>query len=132
LVTATRFRGRKKPGVPAANPKNQRVLFSFLGGNMGKRITSAISFGLLFLLACVTAHAAIPPKPGTAAQARIVEGYGKLPLSFEANQGQTDAQVKFLSRGPGYSLFLTPTEAVLSLRKSSSSGDTKSKVCSPK
>ena len=50
--------------------------------------------------------------------ARIVAAYGKLPLSFEANQGQTDSQVKFLSRGGGYSLFLTSNEAVLSLRKS--------------
>jgi hypothetical protein len=41
--------------------------------------------------------------------------YGKVPLHFEANQGQTDAQVKFLARGPGYALFLTPTEAVLAL-----------------
>ena len=48
---------------------------------------------------------------------RIIETYGKLPLSFEANQGQTDSQVKFLSRGSGYSLFLTSTEAVLSLKK---------------
>ena len=46
---------------------------------------------------------------------RVLATYGKLPLSFEANQGQTDPQVKFLSRGRGYSLFLTSTEAVLSL-----------------
>ncbi len=38
-------------------------------------------------------------------------------LSFEANQGQTDKRVKFLSRGTGYTLFLTPAEAVLSLRQ---------------
>ena len=37
----------------------------------------------------------------------------KLPLSFEANHGQVDAQVKFLSRGPGYGLFLTSTEVVM-------------------
>lgn len=48
---------------------------------------------------------------------KISEVYGKLPLSFEVNEGQTDSQVKFLSHGPGYSLFLTPTEAVLALRK---------------
>jgi len=30
---------------------------------------------------------------------RLVEAYGKLPLSFEANQGQTDKRVKFLARG---------------------------------
>ena len=39
-----------------------------------------------------------------------------VPLSFEANQGQTDSQVKFLSRGDGYSLFLTSNEAVFTLR----------------
>ncbi|WP_353071415.1 SBBP repeat-containing protein [Tunturiibacter gelidoferens] len=43
--------------------------------------------------------------------------YGKLPLSFEANQGQTDSQVRFLSRGHGYSLFLTDSAAVLTLAR---------------
>jgi len=43
----------------------------------------------------------------------VLEKYGKLPLGFEANQGQTDRQVKYLSRGPGYVLFLTSTEAVV-------------------
>lgn len=53
---------------------------------------------------------------------RANEAYGKLPLSFEMNQGQTDAQVKFLSRGAGYNLFLTSTEAVLSLQQSRGAG----------
>jgi hypothetical protein len=43
------------------------------------------------------------------------ESYGKLPLNFEVNQGQVDSQVKFLSRSNGYNLFLTSTEAVLTL-----------------
>jgi hypothetical protein len=42
-------------------------------------------------------------------------GYDQFPLSFEANQGQTAPQVNFLSRGQGYTLFLTPTQAVLAL-----------------
>ncbi|PYV02717.1 MAG: hypothetical protein DMG26_10790, partial [Acidobacteria bacterium] len=42
-----------------------------------------------------------------ASPARLAEAYGKLPLSFEANQGQTDRRVKFLSRGSGYTLLLT-------------------------
>jgi len=54
-----------------------------------------------------------------ASQARLVANYGKLPLSFEVNEGQADAPVKFVSRGPGYSLFLTGTEAVIALKKSS-------------
>jgi hypothetical protein len=41
-----------------------------------------------------------------------------MPLSFEANAGQTDSRVKFLSRGAGYTLFLTGDEAVLALKKS--------------
>jgi hypothetical protein len=39
-----------------------------------------------------------------------------LPLSFEANQGQVDAQVKYLARGQGYTLFLTSDATVLGLR----------------
>ncbi len=50
---------------------------------------------------------------------RIVSAYGKLPLSFEANRGQTDSQVKFVSRSQGYSLFLTGKETVLALSRDS-------------
>ncbi|HEX3554553.1 MAG TPA: SBBP repeat-containing protein, partial [Thermoanaerobaculia bacterium] len=38
------------------------------------------------------------------------------PPGFEENRGQTDGRVRFLSRGEGYNLFLSPTEAVLALR----------------
>jgi hypothetical protein len=38
--------------------------------------------------------------------ASLAEAYGQLPLSFELNEGQTDPQVGFLSRGSGYALFL--------------------------
>jgi len=61
----------------------------------------------------------ISAKPGmSGAQAQVVASFGKLPLSFEANQGQTDGQVKFLSHGHGYALFLTGDEAVLELQDS--------------
>lgn len=45
----------------------------------------------------------------------VAQAYGNLPLRFEVNEGQTVDTVKFLSRGSGYSLFLTPTESVLAL-----------------
>ena len=52
-----------------------------------------------------------PVQPVAAARAnRLVTTYGKLPLSFEPNQGQADKAVKFLARGRGYGLFLTPNE----------------------
>jgi hypothetical protein len=47
------------------------------------------------------ASAATAPEPSSALKAEIESNYGKLPLSFEANQGQTDSQVKFLARGRG-------------------------------
>src|SRR5688572_12858792 len=50
-------------------------------------------------------------------KAKIAERFGELPISFEINKGQTDKAVRFLSHGPGYDLFLTANEAVLSLRK---------------
>ncbi|MGI8656427.1 MAG: SBBP repeat-containing protein [Pyrinomonadaceae bacterium] len=53
-------------------------------------------------------------------RARINQAYGELPLSFEANRGQSNAAVKFLARGAGYNLFLTPTETVLALHKNGS------------
>jgi len=37
-------------------------------------------------------------------------------MQFESNVGQTCDSVRFLARGPGYTLFLTPTQTVLSLR----------------
>ena len=54
---------------------------------------------------------------GAATNARMSESYGKLPLQFEANHGQTHKDVRFLSRGPGYSVYLTAGEAVLVLSK---------------
>jgi hypothetical protein len=61
-------------------------------------------------------------QPDSAARARAVDTYGKLPLSFEANQGQTDSRVKFMAQGPGYKLFLTSDAAVLALPAPSRAG----------
>src|ERR1043165_9057227 len=47
---------------------------------------------------------------------QLDRSYGRAPMSFELNAGQTDPEVKFLSRGRGYTLFLTSTQAVLSLK----------------
>ena len=56
-----------------------------------------------------------PLAPAT--QPSIASAYGQLSLSFEANRGQTAPQVRFLSHGQGYSLFLTDSEAVLTLAR---------------
>ncbi len=80
-----------------------------------KPLSTYLLFILLWLLAGIPAQANIALESKDSAQ--LAAQYGKLPMSFEANRGQTDTEVRFLSRGPGYALFITPTEAVFSLRK---------------
>ena len=63
------------------------------------------------------------------AKAQIQESYGKLPLYFEANRGQTDRQVKFLSRSAHHTLFLTQDEAVFVMQKAKA--EVKDKGLSP-
>jgi hypothetical protein len=61
--------------------------------------------------------AAVPPATSAAPTSRAAVGFGGLPLMFEANRGQVaDGRVKFVSRNKGYTLFLTPDGATLSLR----------------
>ncbi|MCU1285960.1 MAG: Cell surface protein [Acidobacteriales bacterium] len=62
-----------------------------------------------------------PQQPAN--KAKLSAAMAKMPLAFEANSGQQDAQVKFLSRGSGYTLFLTQSEAVLALAAGKNSAD---------
>lgn len=62
----------------------------------------------------------------TASRTYLGKNYRLLPLSFEPNLGQAGPQVKFLSGGSGYTLFLTGNEALLAL------GGQKSSVTSQK
>ncbi len=72
---------------------------------------------LLFgLLVCPGAWSDSPKNHQPSNQ--LVPTYGKLPLNFEPNHGQVDERVKFVSRGRGYNLFLTPSEAVVALDQS--------------
>lgn len=67
----------------------------------------------------IAGQRSIPPqsvaRADRATHALVNDAYGKLPLSFEANQGQFDSRVKFVSRADGLTVFLTATEAVLRL-----------------
>jgi hypothetical protein len=57
-----------------------------------------------------------PPAASPAVRGRIQASYAALPLAFEQNQGQTDAQVQYMARGDGYTLFLTANDAVFALQ----------------
>ena len=77
----------------------------------GVRSVIIAAIGILQAIPCSAANADDPLR------VRVSDMYGKLPLSFAANRGQTNSDVKFLSRGAGHTLFLAPTEAVLVLVK---------------
>ena len=58
--------------------------------------------------------------PTPDASRKVAANYGKLPISFEANHGQTDKRVKFVARGSGYGLYLNGQDAVLALHATQS------------
>jgi hypothetical protein len=55
---------------------------------------------------------------------RVTSSLATLPLAFEANQGQTDPQVKYMARGNGYTIFLTANDTVFALSSSSQAATT--------
>jgi hypothetical protein len=67
----------------------------------------------------------------SAERAQVTQTFNQQPLRFEANLGQTEAEVKFLARGLGYSLFLTSDEAVFSFRKDNGDRAPDKQVASP-
>ena len=95
------------------NKSSNRILLTFFLG-----LTATFVFALL------TLDFSIRPTTKVNKSMSKVESaaadFAKLPLSFEPNYGQTDEAVKFLSRGKGYSLFLTETAAVFHLQKQKS------------
>ena len=59
------------------------------------------------------------PEPSLQQRGQALASMEALPLAFEANQGQTDSQVKYLARGDGYTVFLTASDAVFALHSPS-------------
>src|SRR2546425_672286 len=56
------------------------------------------------------------PSPVFSESLRSLSGtYSRLPLVFEPNRGQVDAQVQFMARGRDYTLYLTRDQAVVAL-----------------
>src|SRR5918993_3662014 len=52
-----------------------------------------------------------------------LDAYGKLPLSFVPNQGQTDEEaVRYYAQGAGYGFFFTPKGATLSFAEGKQRG----------
>ena len=80
-----------------------------------KRLFSKFIVAVLALLGSVALVAgpiwasapAVAPTagPNSFSKAQVAESYGRLPLFFTENQGQTDPQVKFYAQGHGRAVF---------------------------
>jgi hypothetical protein len=85
----------------------------------------ALAGGLRITSKTATVRHAVASLPGGALKAedrgRVRANIAALPLAFEANQGQTDPQVKYVARGNGYTVFLTDNDTIFALRSSPSS-----------
>src|SRR5215216_5721704 len=92
--------------------------------NSAKSITFLIFLALVFVSIFAPHSSGIstprPNAPHSEAPAPVPpDAFGRLPLGFELNQGQTDSRVKFLAHGQGYGLFLTDEGAVFSFSEAS-------------
>ncbi|HEY7126598.1 MAG TPA: hypothetical protein VH540_21860 [Ktedonobacterales bacterium] len=95
-------------------PKRSTSLLRILG------TLALLNVVFLFLHADTSTHSSLPQitAPASARQS-VPAAFGQVPISFEMNQGQTDSKVRFLAHAPGYSLFLTSTEALLAFSSKS-------------
>ena len=83
-------------------------------GRRSWSLAPLVATALLTGLAPASAEPSRVPAAGSVDSTfrRIAEGYGRLPLFFEANRTQTDTRVGFLARRTGWTVFLTATEMV--------------------
>lgn len=78
--------------------------------------THTYRFGTAFALSTILGLLVAPTAGRFANPCHAANRYGDLPLCFEANQGQFDSRVRFVSRGRAQTLMLTQSDAVLVLR----------------
>ncbi len=83
--------------------RSRSTVYSVLNNRPHGAREALLVFACLLLVSASFAFAASP----------IAPAFGKLPLSFEPNRGQADPRVQFVSRGPGFTLYLAPGEALL-------------------
>jgi len=80
-------------------------------------VRARFATALILITLVSSAFAADKTANRFAQKAEAAATFTRLPLAFEANQGQADRQVQFLSHGGGYTLFVTRQEAVFAFGK---------------
>jgi len=80
--------------------------------NVHQRVLRRAAFAVFAALIALVPDGRLQASPTTP---QIQASYGRLPMIFELNQGQADRAMKFLARGPRYTIGLTPTETLVAL-----------------
>lgn len=89
---------------------------------MRNRYSRIVITAIALAAGAVISHAYAVSAGSATQRSQVLESYGKLPLSFEANQGQANPDINFISRGHGYTLLLTGNQAILGLKPQGSTG----------
>src|SRR5438105_3092916 len=77
----------------------------------------AVALGVWAMQGSIFSQPTIAPATGPSPS---LSSFGKLPMQFEPNVGQTDASVRFMAHAPGGIIFFTPSEVTLSLETGTS------------
>lgn len=91
-------------------PRIQRIQCGRSRSLLGLALVSCLVIGFTRLV-----RAGQETRGSLATNATVAEQYGRLPLSFEPNEGQSNSPAKFLAHGNGFSIFLARDEADLLL-----------------
>ena len=87
-------------------------------GSLGLALVSVAAAGVLLQIGPAQASSKKARRStASATKQQALAAYGKLPLAFIANAGQTDARVRYSAQGAGFSVFLTRREAMLALQR---------------
>lgn len=78
-------------------------------------VVAAMGAGLLLAASTPGSAGTQKSAPLETARERAAGLLADLPLAFDENRGLAAEPVRFLSRGPGYAVFLAPDEAILAL-----------------
>ena len=94
-------------------PRRQRILFCL--GAFLILLGFIARVGLARRPSGATAAHVADSRSAVAHGQQLIAAYGKLPLSFESNQGQMDQSVQFIAHGARQAILLTSAEAILNL-----------------
>ena len=85
---------------------------------LGLALVSVAAAGVLLQIGSAQASSERARQPAAAAtKQQALDAYGKLPLAFVPNAGQTDARVRFEAQAGAASFFFTPRAVVFSLAR---------------